>query len=346
MTSKRISPRLFIKTHYKKLAFKRPDRRKKISCDDFSVPSYNEWELLIKVNHNVFQLKKMARFYKQKVSGNKNQLINRLYNYLRFSFYALKIQKKWRGYLRRTINSLKGEACFHRQCTNTTDFLTLDRIKDIPYEQFFSYRDEDGFIYGFNIKSIYNLKKNSDITKNPYNRKIMPLKTLENMNRYIKIGKILGEPVLINIESSMNHIPEKKRIELKVISLFQKIDSFGHITDTKWFMDLGKLQLIRFLRELYDIWNYRAQITSVVKYLISPPNGTPFNGWSHINTLHTKSHIFVQKKVLYIIENFILKSQDQEYQKLGAMYVLGAFTLVSDRAAASLPWLYQSMQLH
>lgn len=341
-----MSPRLFIQIHYyEKIAFKRPDKRKKISSDDFDIPSYADWRLLIKINHNVSQLKKIARFYKQKVSGNKNQLVNRLYNYLRLSFYTQKIQKKWRGYLRRTINILKGEACFNRQCTNSTDFLTLDKIKDIPYEQFFSYKDEDGFIYGFNIKSIYNLKKNSDITRNPYNRKIMSHKTLNNMNRYIKIGKILGEPVRINIENSLDHVSENKRIELKAISIFQKIDSFGHITDTKWFMDLGKSELIAFLRHLHDIWNYRAQIADDIKYLISPPNGRPFLG-SQMNILHNKSIQKVQRKVLYIIENFILKSQDQEYQKLGVMYVLGAFTLVSNSAAISLPWLYQSMQLH
>ena len=181
-----ISPRLFIQIqYYEKINFKKPDRRKKISSDDFYVPSYTEWNSLIKINHNVSQLKKIARYYKQKVSGNKNQLINRLYNYLRLSFYTLKIQKKWRGYLRRSMNALKGEACFNRKCTNSTDFLTLDNIENIPYKQFFSFRDEDGFIYGFDIKSIYNLKKKCDITRNPYNRKIMPPKTLENLNRYI-----------------------------------------------------------------------------------------------------------------------------------------------------------------
>jgi len=341
-----ISPRLFIQIqYYEKINFKKPDRRKKISSDDFYVPSYTEWNSLIKINHNVSQLKKIARYYKQKVSGNKNQLINRLYNYLRLSFYTLKIQKKWRGYLRRSMNALKGEACFNRKCTNSTDFLTLDNIENIPYKQFFSYRDEDGFIYGFDIKSIYNLKKKCDITRNPYNRKIMPPKTLENLNRYIKIGKILGEPVHINIENPLDNISEKKRIELKALALFQKMDSFGHITDSKWFLDLGKLQQIRFIRELHDIWDYRAQIANSVKSLISPPHGRPFLG-THINSLHTKSDRFVQKKVLYLIENFILKSQDAEYQKLGTMYVLGAFTLVSSHAAAALPWLFQSMQLH
>jgi len=346
MTNKRISPRLFIQENfYTKVVFKKPDRRKKISEDDFVVPDYSEWELLLQINHNTKQLRKIARFYKQKISGNKTQLINRLYNYLRLSYYTQKIQKIWKGHLRRLMNKLKGDACFHRQCTNSTDFLTLRSIKDIPYEQFFSYRDEDGFIYGFNIKSIYNLQKNCDIKNNPYNRKIISKKTLDNVKLYIRIGRTLGEPVVVNIKTSLDHISEKKRVELKAISLFQKIDSFGHITDSKWFMDLGKFQLIRFIRELFDIWNYRAQIADSVKHLISPPNGQPFSNLSIPNLQH-KNELRIQKDVLYIIENFILKSPSSEYQALGAFYVLGALTLVSNRAALSLPWLYQSMQLN
>lgn len=331
--------------YYEQIDIKKPDRRKKISSDDFVIPSYGNWHALVATNHNVSQLKKIARHYKQKISGNKNQLINRLYNFLRLTFYVLKIQKKWRGYLRRTLNALKGPACFNRTCTNSTDFLTLDSIKLIPYEQFFSFRDADGFIYGFDIKSIYNLQEKCIVTRNPYNRKIMSPKTLEKVHRSIKIGNLLGDSFHINIKNPLDNISEKKQIELKALSLFQKIDGFGHITDSRWFLHLGKTQLIRFIRELHDIWDYRAQITHSIKYLISPPHGRPFLG-IHINNLHTRSERYVQKKVLHIMENFICKSQDPEYQKLGAMYVLGAFTLVNTNAAGALPWLFQSMQLH
>ena len=173
----------------------------------------------------------------------------------------------------------------------------------------------------------------------------MSPETLEKVHHHIKIGNILGDSVHINIKNPLDNISEKKQIELKALSLFQKMDGFGHITDSHWFLGLQKLQLIRFIRELQDIWDYRAQIANSVQYLISPPYGRPFLG-IHINNLHTKSERYIQKKVLHIMENFICKSQDPEYQKLGAMYVLGAFTLVNTHAAAALPWLFQSMQLH
>ena len=49
------------------------------------------------------------------------------------------------------------------------DFATLDELAVIPYTQFFSFEDEDKFIYVFDILSIYNLYiKNKTQVQNPF----------------------------------------------------------------------------------------------------------------------------------------------------------------------------------
>ena len=68
-------------------------RRKKVPQDDFEVPEYEDFSSLKTTNYNVPQLKQICRFYKQRVSGNKDQLIFRIYNYLRFSYHINIIQK-------------------------------------------------------------------------------------------------------------------------------------------------------------------------------------------------------------------------------------------------------------
>ena len=50
----------------------------------------------------------------------------------------------------------------------------MDEIKTIPYVNFYSYRDIDNTIYGFDIKSLYLLLSKDTQTKNPYNRKPIP----------------------------------------------------------------------------------------------------------------------------------------------------------------------------
>ena len=51
----------------------------------------------------------------------------------------------------------------------------------------------------------------------------------------------------------------------------------------------------------------------------------------------------LRKTILQIIENFITKGRTTEFKYLGSMYVLGAFTLVSQGAADALPWLFESV---
>ena len=60
-------------------------------------------------------------------------------------------------------------------CTNECDFLTMEEMKDMEATQFFSFKDADGFIYGFDIISLYNLiLKSGKTIQNPYNRNVRP----------------------------------------------------------------------------------------------------------------------------------------------------------------------------
>jgi hypothetical protein len=51
----------------------------------------------------------------------------------------------------------------------------------------------------------------------------------------------------------------------------------------------------------------------------------------------------VRNFVLSIIEKFVNRGINADSKSLGAYYVLAALTLVNETAAASLPWLYQSV---
>ena len=102
-------------------------------------------------------------------------------------------------------------------------------------------------------------------------------------------------------------------------------------------------QLIKFTRELLDIWTFRAQLNSNIKLLICPPNGNPFprqNVISHLNNCIDINEI--QKFIMDILEKLVNINACKENRSLGAYYVLGALTLVNQNASIALPWLYQS----
>jgi hypothetical protein len=126
------------------------------------------------------------------------------------------------------------------------------------------------------------------------------------------------------------------------LSIFHRIDTFGHITDTSWFLSLERPHLIRLLRELQDIWEYRANLSIIVKRQICPPNGNPFHG-INVSSLMQKNKETIQRNILYIMENLVSKGINSDSQSLGAFYILSALTLVSHNAAIALPWLYESV---
>jgi hypothetical protein len=108
-------------------------------------------------------------------------------------------------------------------------------------------------------------------------------------------------------------------------------------------MDLTKLQLIKMLRELLDIWLYRAPLSITTKRAICPPMGVPFPNGINFNQLNNTENIDdVRKFILEILETFVNSGIDRDNKCLGAYYVLGALTLVNVEAATSLPWLYQA----
>ena len=100
---------------------------KKISNDDFCILDYKDYTQITLINYNVSQLRQMCRHYKQKISGNKKEVRCRIYNYLKLSYYCKKIQKIFRGNIRRLLNKLRGPALFVKS-VNDTDFYTLEDI--------------------------------------------------------------------------------------------------------------------------------------------------------------------------------------------------------------------------
>ena len=255
----------------------------------------------------------------------------------------IKIQKLIKGYLIRKYNNVHGPGFKNRLlCNNTFDFLSMDKLTSIQNEQFFSFKDEDGFIYGFDILSLYNLiYKCNGIVKNPFNQQPLSSKVIENLKSFLRLSKILKINISTEISDVTKVVSNKKSIELRTLTLFQNIDALGNYSNPQWFLILNKNQLIKFLRELIDIFHYRTNLTNEIKRAICPPTGNPFTVNLHILQALEKLDD-IRKIILEILEKMVNTGIDKDYKSLGAYYVLGAITLVNNDAATSLPWLYES----
>lgn len=314
-----------------------------VSEMDFYIPRYTEHNKFIHKNYRTLFLKRICKHYKLKISGNKPILVDRIYRYLLSSNSATIIQKYTKRFLRETYNRLLGPAIFKRAlCNNDSDFFTMEEIKDIPYREFISIKMENN-IWGFNIVSLYNLYvKNNNEVLNPYTREKMGNEIFENIIRILKFGKMFNDPVNILLNTN-DYLTSKKKLELYCLELFQFVDKLGNYTKGEWFLTLSKIQVIKFIRELIDIWEYRAQLTDKVKREICYPNGSPFIEFINLRSPHSMNFHFIQHLALSIIEQFIKTGVNKDSNAMGASYVLCALTLVSPDAAEALPWLFQSV---
>ena len=320
-------------------------KRKKKLEEILIIPTYENYNSFLNHKFTVLQLKQICKYYKLNVTGSKQILTNIIYKHLFLSCMASIIQHFWRKHSVKRYSRLHGPAQFKRElCVNETDFFTMDSIKDIPYTQFFSYKDTDNMIYGFDIMSLHNLieKKEYDAVLNPYTRNPINPLVKRNFKSLIYLSKFFKEDIQIDMEEKEIVKENLYNIEDRAITVFHEIDRLGNYTNPMWFLELRRRELLVYARELYDIWAYRAQLSDQVKYEICPIVGTPFHN-IHLADLPGLTLRELQNSILTLMDNLVKNGSTQNSRYLGSTYALCALTLVSPPAAQALPWLYESV---
>ena len=152
-------------------------------------------------SYKIVDLKAVASHNRLHISGNKTTLIERISTYFRKNISALKIQSNLRCFFVKRSFQLRGPAYQDRSlCVNDTDFFSLEPLTEIPFQEFFSYKDEQSFVYGFNVCSLMTLlvRKGRSIL-NPYNRAKIPEKVIGDMIR-LYVYSVIFFPEHINEE--------------------------------------------------------------------------------------------------------------------------------------------------
>jgi hypothetical protein len=172
---------------------------------------------------------------------------------------------------------------------------------------------------------------------------------IDNFSELIFFSNFLN--IAISLES-ISEIPEESpeaRVIRRTQEVFYIIDSLGNFSNSNWFLELDIVRLKRFIRELYDIWNYRAGLSYEAKYQICP-NQDPFASMIHLLGFHNDMSMhplhYYQNIIIEILSKLVSLGINESSQSLGSYYVLGALTLVNKNAEESLPWLYESVQLN
>jgi hypothetical protein len=175
----------------------------------YTMPTRENYNILKTENYRIIELKKISRKYGLKVSGKKQDLINRIFSFLSKYDSVVIIQAFYKSYLVRKYIKLHGPCLSIKSrsnCVNDCDFLTLDDINDIPTFQFISFKDSKGFIYGFDICSMYNYLKQKKTPINPYTRETLCISFINDIKNVIRLSHILKIKVNIKLDSDEEYI--------------------------------------------------------------------------------------------------------------------------------------------
>ena len=337
----------------------------------YSIPTYAEFykNNIALEKYKLGHLKVVAKHYKLRVSGKKHEIAGRIVDLFTKTRNSIQIQRIFRGHIVRYSVRLRGPGFLHREkCVNDTDFYTLDPLREISPDHFFSFEDAKGFIYGFDVDSLINLSHSSELI-NPYNREKFDKRTFRHLysmvfinqllfgrNRFPKLPKyleleqqhrqpgrrtILPNARLQNAERLLEQT-RNNTIEQRAHAVFAEIDALGNYTDANWFLSMTKHECARFYHKYYNWWWIVSDLSPETRSHICVFT----NPFLRINLLHRyaeTSHAEFQTACLELIETMVHTGIDTEHRKLGALHVLMILTCVSRPARQTMPWLFETM---
>ena len=326
-----------------------------------------EYEKMKTAKYSLADLRSLCSYYGIKKSGTKPDLTQRIYTFLKQTYFILRIQRNFKTFLSKKYRELCGPGYLHiSKCVNDTDFYTFYKLSNIKPMELFTYLDSDNKIYGFHIASIFHLIITSYPTiTNPYNRNVISSSIIKNVYEKLIYGSLMGFRVSVKLDDDDNNddnnnddycstnvavgvpvISREKQEELFIVDLFQHINTLGNYSDSDWFIALQRDELVRFIRNVHDIWYYRANLSQEMKERICPPHGNPFvlhNVHVNLNVITLLTTPEIRTICVSVIDRMTRRGAAREDQCLGAFYVLATLTIVNQDARNALPWLYEAV---
>lgn len=359
---RRLSPSKFIRLRYYENLPTAETKRKRVQPCEFQILRYGEQDRLIERNYNMSQLRMIAKHYRISSSGNKDELLCRVFNTLKLGVYARNIQKNVRRYFVSQFIKSRGEAVLKRKmCVNECDFYSLDSLNDIPIEYFCGIREVSGdhvHHYGFDLRSLSDyIKIQKRSLKNPYTSTEFSQNITQIIKKCIRTATLIGCSLDIQLNTKTLNTVEQNTQEIMatdadeflsgIQDVLHEIDGLGHLgtyTDIRWYEGLQRTQIKNFIRQTFDIFAFRLGLTREKQREITGSLNLNYclNG-HNINQIRMLSTDELKSIMLYMFRCFVMNGQTEDSRKTGAIIVMMGTTLISNSARDVFPALYQSV---
>ena len=220
---------------------------------------------------------------------------------------------------------------------NDTELYSLEKTESVPPIYRFSIADETKSIWLFDIRSLSHFLGKGSALKNPYNRTLFSPAAMEKL--HARIAWLRKRRYQI-IHTSTDILTPEQIWNQRVLDVFLKIEALGYYVNSDWFHSMAMVDHVRFYNGLNHLWSWRVGLTAADRERIVPGHATgrglfPFTSQDYLH----KSLRWWQTANLALIDAFVTRSADKEYNKLGTTYALMALVEVSEGAADGLRWV-------
>jgi hypothetical protein len=318
-----------------------PIKKKKLSSKPQKEDIYTYHDIRLKTRINDEKLERSCEYYqisfneespRESYKALKRLIIKRLEPYLKHESNIISIQKVFKGWnIRR-----------RKYCNNKEDCGTLDVLYDIPIQYYIDYKDEEGFTYGFDIRSLHMIMSESNPI-NPFTQKqiILGASGKNFFEKYMKkMMSVKEKEGVVKFDSPK--LTKEQRFNQTLIRVFQKIDMLGHYTDIAWFQNMNLANLKNFYNGSNAIFSFRAQLSNEVRKKIVKDGILFQNFIGSLHHIQERTKNILQYEILREIERILDEGEDRDSKILGITLVLTVLVECSYAAALALPHLLQS----
>jgi hypothetical protein len=302
---------------------------------------YTYYDIKSKTRINNEKLERSCEFYgikfdeeapRDSYKSLKRLIFKRFEPYITHESSIIAIQKVFKGWnIRR-----------RKHCNNKEDCGTMDVLYDIPIQYYIDYKDHDGFIYGFDIRSMHMIMSEANPI-NPFTQKQLILGALGKnfFEKYMKKMTAVKEKEGV-VKFDSPKLTKEQRFNQTLVRVFQKIDMLGHYTDIAWFQNMSLLDLNNFYKGAYDIFAFRAQLSFEIRRKIVRDGILFQNFIGNLHHVQERTKNILQYEILREIERILDEGEDRDSKILGISLILTVLVECSYDAALALPHLVQS----
>ena len=251
------------------------------------------------------------------------------------------IQNFWNRYGRSILRRVKGILTYvPKEAHNDKDIYSYEPVETIPLTYRFSYVDEKGHAWLFDMRFLLQLLQYGNDLKNPFTQEVIPAHILERLQSFSSKLRAKNVPI---VYLEKDELTPEQIWNQKVLDVFLKFTALGYGVNVLWFESMNTRLHEHFYTRLWELWNRILNLTEADRERIVPGHNAgraPLFRWIPQQICGRGFDLkWWRKQNLMLMKTFLTRAENKHDQGCGALYVLTALANTHPHCGQAFQWL-------